>query len=79
MNNRLQKAIAKIEEKYIPAYLHDGDFTVCLLWAEKAKLASFGVTKRNPSADEYNEEFGNSIALARAVKKTMKPKKKVKK
>ena len=80
MNKRLQKAMEKIYVKYTPAFLYDGDFTVCLLWDfDVENIKSFGVAKRNPAADEYDKDLGEGISLARAVKKIMKAKKKAKK
>ena len=77
MNKRLQKAIEKAPDKYGIEYLHDEDFTICILWeGAMHNIEYFGITKRNPAMDEHDVEFAHSVALARAVKKTLRPKRK---
>lgn len=69
MNAQLHAQMQKATDKYIPQYLCEGNYCVCLLLTPRKQIASFGIAKRNPNYDKFNAERGREIALARAVKK----------
>ena len=52
-----------------PKWFHQDNFTVCVLSNRKSKrVASVGVTKRNPNLDELDLNLAHSIAMNRAIK-----------
>jgi len=70
MNKKLVDAI--FADAHDKQFLHDGNFTICLLSDDDGKIVSFGVAKRNPNCDEYSFLLGKDISLSRAVKKLLK-------
>lgn len=70
MNTKLHEAIAEVCEKFVPDFLHDDNFTVCLIW-DDGRIVSHGFAKCNPRYDECDDVLGESIALARATKRLL--------
>ncbi len=70
-NKGLAEKVGKVvsSKRYKAQFLMDGNYTVCLITNGSSKIRSFGIAKRNPNCDEFDEVRGREISLARAVKK----------
>ena len=72
MNETLKARVKEIvtnKEEYEVTLWYEGDFTVCtILDRNVGEVVSVGVTKRNPCADDYDQDRGIRIAVSRAVK-----------
>lgn len=72
MNETLKARVKEIvtnKEEYEVTLWYEGDFTVCtILDRNIGGVVSVGTAKRNPCADDYDQDRGIRIAVSRAVK-----------
>ena len=70
MNKKLHKKMTNIltSSSHQVEYVHQGNFTIAIVIDTGEGWRRYGVTKRDPNLDEYDEDRGNEIALARAMK-----------